>query len=435
MKVLKSILCGLATILCSGGVAPAEEIVSVVQEVKVVEVTAYGKDYNSALKDGLLDAVARVSGKIMELSQELDSKFTTVAAGGKDDFSGKEEFKGRVKELSRGLIKEYDVVSQAEQKDGRWVVTIRVSVSTKIPQEYSGRKRIVVLPFGYYFEVDSKIFSRGEEGWESTERAAYPGVRNRYLAGLFENALESYLVQTRRFMILDRRHAAQVSVEQGVIMNGSATLDDLIKVTTEVPADLIVIGKLEDVSYSRKSEAMMQSGERIEYGEGRVALSFRVIDVKTKQVKYADSVCRSYTDEDIRKASGSNTIREQGNVLLSLAADQVGEQILNAIYPVKIIGISAAGHVTLNQGGRGVIIDSMFDVFRLGEEKYDPYTKESLGAEEICVGCIRITDVKSKQSTAVIVDGGKSILEGCICRPSKRKDSGANKTMSVEGLY
>jgi len=403
-------------------------------ETKTVRVTAYGKSCNEALKTGLLEAIGRVTGRMMEATEDLNSIFTTSVENKKEDFRGSEDLKSRTKAMSRGLVKEYEVIRQEEKKTNEWVVELSVTVATRIPLEYAGRKRIVVLPFGYNFEINSKIFSKVEpERNMAVAQAVISGMNNRHASGLFENNLEAYLVQTRKFMVLDRRHAEEVGREQGVALNGAASLDDLMKITQEIPADLIVVGALEAVSYARMAKAM-PSGKTVEYGEGSVQLNFRVIDVKTRQIKYADSVAKAFADSEIWE-DGSPNVSAAGNMLIARAADQIGAQIQNAIYPMRIIGLPTEDSVTLDQGGRGVKKDCLYDVFRLGEEKMDPYTKESLGCEEIFAGLIKVTDVKSKQSTATIVKGKGTISAGCVCRPSTSKEPEVKGKGSTDELF
>jgi len=452
-RTINAVALGLAVFFLGAIEAKAEPQ----PETKTVRVTAYGKSCNDALKAGLLEAIGRVTGRMMEANEELNSFFTTSVENKKEDFRGvedlkshtnfttsvenkKEDFRGaedlklHTKSLSRGLVKEYEVIRQEEKNTNEWVVELSVTVATKVPQEYAGRKRVVVLPFGYNFEINRKIFSiNGQEGYGAAVQAVMTGVNNQHFSGLFENNLEANLVQTRKFMVLDRRHAEEVGREQGVALTGAASLEDLMKITQEIPADLIVVGALENVSYVRKT-VTMPSGKNVEYGEGSVHMNFRVIDVKTRQIKYADSVAKTFSDNEIW-ADGSPDVTSAGNMLMAWAADQIGEQIQNAIYPIRVIGFPTSDSVTLNQGGRGVNKDCLFDVFKLGEEMVDPYTKESLGCEEIYAGLVKITDVKSKQSTAIIVKGKGAIAVGCVCRPSTSKEPDVKQKVSTDELF
>ena len=73
--------------------------------------------------------------------------------------------------------------------------------------------------------------------------------------------------------------------------------------------------------------------------------------------------------------------------------------------------------VYLNMGGEKIARGQRFSVYSLGEELIDPYTGESLGAEEEEIGVIEIVDVKPKFSTARMIDGDFSyVREGQICR-------------------
>ena len=88
-------------------------------------------------------------------------------------------------------------------------------------------------------------------------------------------------------------------------------------------------------------------------------------------------------------------------------ASSIGDEIINAIYPIRIVNASLT-QVTLGQGGKTMATGDLFKVYQLGKRIKDVYTGESLGREEIEVATIQIKTIKPKTSEAQILE---SIIE------------------------
>jgi hypothetical protein len=97
------------------------------------------------------------------------------------------------------------------------------------------------------------------------------------------------------------------------------------------------------------------------------------------------------------------------------AADWAATQIVDVIFPVKIITKNDKS-VTVNRGeGSGIVVDQVWRVFAVGKELIDPDTKEVLGKEEVEIGKVRVTDVLPKFSKASILED-RGIAEGALFR-------------------
>ena len=71
---------------------------------------------------------------------------------------------------------------------------------------------------------------------------------------------------------------------------------------------------------------------------------------------------------------------------------QVGNIIVESIYPIRIISASKTQAV-LGQGGKTIQTGDVYKIYQLGERMIDPYTKESLGREEIEVGALKFSQL------------------------------------------
>ena len=122
-------------------------------------------------------------------------------------------------------------------------------------------------------------------------------------------------------------------------------------------------------------------------------ITIRLIDVATTQIKFADTY---------EKTTGTSIEK-----LADQLASKIGQIVLGSVYPIRIVNASSS-QVVLGQGGKTVKSGDFFKVYQLGKKLVDPYTKESLGREEIEVAVIQINNVKSKTSDAKILE---SILD------------------------
>ena len=71
---------------------------------------------------------------------------------------------------------------------------------------------------------------------------------------------------------------------------------------------------------------------------------------------------------------------------------------------------------------------AIYAVYSVGEKIIDPYTGESLGAEESQIATLKITEVKPKYSVGTLEKGNiAEIQKGQICRYISQSASGKAK--------
>lgn len=398
-------------------------------ESKTVEVTGQGLTIKEAITDGLIEAMGQVSGRIMEAEQAVKSIAVTETTDQDESFYSSQQFEESIKSATKGAVKEYSILEQSQNEAGRYEVRLSV-VCLKVVPGYSSRKKVVCGTFLFQEKPKKEIFDFTTVVAQVTQsrnkiKAASAAVSGTYTAPqtpeslaaeAFTDNLEAYLVQSRRFMVQDRRKTEELAKERDIILTGTVSIEDVLKATYDNPADLVVVGDVGSVDYVVTTKKM-RSGRVVEFGEGFVEVVFRIVDVPSKQVKYSDRVRYTFTDGELREMSGSYAVSRAGNLMMSAAADRVGKQILEAIYPLKVINVSG-DHITLNEGGRGITPGQIYDVFSLGEQQFDPYTKEKLGRLEIPVGRIKIARSSAKMSAGTMVQEDGEVVPGCVCRLS-----------------
>ena len=109
----------------------------------------------------------------------------------------------------------------------------------------------------------------------------------------------------------------------------------------------------------------------------------------TTQIKFADTF----------ETSANISIEKLASKMVK---NQIGNIIVESIYPIRIISASSTQAV-LGQGGKTIKTGYIYKIYQLGEKMIDPYTK-SLGREEIEVGTLEIITVRPKFSDARILE-------------------------------
>ncbi len=374
---------------------------------KEVVVTGVGMSLEEATNNALTEAISMVNGKNIQTrtvistmsgdgsSQDqkdieaLGDFFEVLAiaaatAEGKEvpvetkepeDASPKysQDYLKEMIDETKGGIKSYEVLKKSKNKDGWDVVKLKAQVAVfELPKE-SMRTRIAVLPFNF--------FNVGGD----TERY------NRLLT----QGLNDYLVQTKKFTVLDRDFINQVASEKQNILDGKAPVSEMAKIGNEISADFILLGNVEDFYVKEKSKKILATDETITKEYVFMHLSYRLIDVATKQISFSNTYKSSSPIDDDRMQADSKMTEK--------VSSKLGEEILFAIYPVLVEKIEGSD-LYLGMGGKQFKKGKMYEIFEKGDPIIDSYTQESLGFVETLVGQIEITRVSNNYSKAKVAN-------------------------------
>jgi curli biogenesis system outer membrane secretion channel CsgG len=357
-------------------------------EISEVSVTGFGRDYAAATFDALESAVAQATGT--HIASETSIQMRQQIKDGSSEIQ--EDFRQNIAKFTKGIVKSYQITEQG--KDGN-SGQLFVKLTAQIPRyEQSAqlkRLRLAVMPIAIKRALVSDPFAV-----QFAERVS---------AGT-----EAYLTQTRRFAMLDRRAGVAVDMEQSFIRNAEMPIEELVRTNAAVGTDYLVLAIVTDFSQSAES-VTRPNGRQVERLLMPSTIDIRVIDVATRQIKFAQTFSHRG-----RLALGKNLQSHATDV-----SQEIGETILNAIYPIAVIAAEGPS-MTLNQGGVTVKNGRRYKLVQLGAPMVDPYTKESLGRAELEVGVVEITGVTSQMSTAKLVSGSEEILAAgdLLLRPLPR---------------
>ncbi len=167
--------------------------------------------------------------------------------------------------------------------------------------------------------------------------------------------------------------------------------------------------------------------QRLEQKISNTTLTKRTVRLSliTKIYETASGKLLESTSKSISSTDAQQTLNEASNdaeitdalirTVVKDSADWAATQVVDVIFPVKIIA-KTDKTVTVNRGeGSGMVVDQVLRVFAVGKELIDPDTQEVLGKEEVEIGKVRITDVLPKFSKASILED-RGIAEGAILR-------------------
>ena len=365
-----------------------------------VEVTGYGASHKIAVIEGLKEAIAQVSGisvnavDAMSLSSIVAEQTNNDETKSKQHFS-KETQSGILTQIN-GYISGYQVVSSIKDDDGTYQVDMVVEIEKyEVPGQDNNRRGIAVLGF-------------------KAEKSSCMGTTltaDRQIEGITD-ALVNAFTATRKFSVLDRDNEDVYALEKSLVLSEDAKRSEIAKLGQVKGTDYIVTGTIKSLNISANKRKIALSGDTFTTYSASAVIDFRLLAFATRQVKFASSVRVSLSHSEISGKKCQDIL----SLLMQKAAAQIVDRCIENIYPPLIVNING-NNIYLNIGGENIKKGSLYAVYSVGEKIIDPYTGESLGAEETQIATLRISEVKPKYSVGILESGDiAKIKKGQICR-------------------
>ncbi|MBR4518417.1 MAG: hypothetical protein IKO65_05400 [Victivallales bacterium] len=233
-----------------------------------------------------------------------------------------------------------------------------------------------------------------------------------------------YFLQSPYFRVLSRQDDAAIDKEKLRILNAAAASGDdaeLAKLTRELGLDYFLAGTVKQLYIAPPQTTVIQltGAQYVSIPSAAIELDYRIVDVATTEIVWADHIIIDLAPQEIAQAHGS--VFTLYHILTQMASRRIAEA-MDAIAPIRILQISPTGEFTLDRAGTLIIPGALFDVFRRGEPILDPETGEELGSPEYRLATVQVKRVDAKFSYAEICTGSGVItpsdLEyGLIARP------------------
>ena len=340
-----------------------------------------GSTYTEALNNSLSNAIAQVNGRSIETQTSLKKISQSINTNKDNSFYSSKEFQKTIKEQTQGYVSNFKILNEEKSSNG----VIKISISAKIGKyklkKSAQRKRIAVMPF-YYFDTSFKLKDNT--------------VSNSKIDDLLIQNLVSYLVQTRKFTVLDREYMSDMNSELNIIKTNQTNIEETVKLGQKLFSDYIMVGTLQKLYTEEKTIKIKNSNNSVTTEKAFIEFSYRIIDVPTSQIMFSDDYTGIF---DIEK---KDIVSLEGDIIKK-ATLEIGSTILNAIYPLRLEKISG-DTAFIGQGGMELELGDEFIIIELGEKIKDSYTNEYIGREQKEVGKLEITQVNSKTSSGKILE-------------------------------
>ena len=340
-----------------------------------LSVSASGQTEEMAINNALLESLSQINGTVINGSLSVQEFEKISASNDREDYFYSENYSKDINKYTEGIIENYSLVNSSPLSSGGWEVEVSVTIAKYALSPQTNRKRIAVMPF--------RITDTRELTVKNKK------VDKRRILGLLNQSLVTYLTQSRKFFVADRDFVEELHSERNFIQYGDVPLSELSKLGNDLGVDLILVGVIEDFNTKSTKKTFESMNKTFVSTKGIVEISYRVIDVATRQVKFADL----YLSD-----SGTTSTNADTQMIID-AVNQIGETILFAIYPLRVEKIDGLT-LYIGQGGNQLNVGDEYDLFKLGEHVKDSYTGESLGQVEELVGIAKINNVTSKMSSA-----------------------------------
>lgn len=247
--------------------------------------------------------------------------------------------------------------------------------------------------------------------------------------------LVTALVESDKFIVIERNELDQVMKEQGLGMSGAVTPQSAAKVGQLLGVELIITGSVSEFgTKENKIGGALSNLSGFNLGvsteTARSVVDIRLVNTSTGEIIAA------------KKAEGEESSKSLDNVgvsginfrnsstwdktILGKAARQSVEKCVEVItesmadipWQGKVIKANSDGTLFMKPGSAAGVTPGMtFWVYRPGEELIDPDTGISLGSEEMKIGKIEVvSDVAGGKACKAIVKSGSNFDTGDVVR-------------------
>ena len=252
----------------------------------------------------------------------------------------------------------------------------------------------------------------------------------------FQTMLETQLVQTNRFKIIERNRIDEVLSEQ--ILQGNFSDSN-----TQIKAgavDYIVYGSI--TKFGSKRKTIKTSGINVTKLISEFGVDLKLVDVTTGEIVKAKSI-----DETIETGASTSTnsfgtsdvLADPLSEIQRTAAKSAAALIAESIFPIKVVaweddGNDCCGY--LNYGESILSEGDILNIIKQGSSFIDPDTGISLGSTEKIIGSLRVIEVLEKFSKATLLEGkkpsGGEVLRSKKIVNKKFKNSSQRKKLGKE---
>jgi hypothetical protein len=353
------------------------------------EATGIGSTREDAIRRALREAASKGLGGSFTAEVGLQINAETRSTNG-DSFEGRTVRMQEMLRLRTGGLLAWWGISEEVSRPGSWEVSISAVFAKIKPKSADPDAKWVVhvTPF--------KVAS----GFKVLANQMSPENSRLLLTG----AVNRQIVQSRKFSVVDREFEKEI--EQVDLASAQGTLESAIRIAERTTTDFLISGAVIDLEITSFKRGVGRLPKPV--AQGRMIYS--VTDVASARTVFSRSV-------DLDEYSSLNLSGPRSaELLVEEIARRVAGDILEAIYPLRIVSVVGENEIALNRGGESVKPGLRLEVFATGKKIIDPSTNEILGESERRIGLVEVTRVTPKMAFAKAVEKSEQFVEGYICR-------------------
>ncbi len=382
--------------------------------VNLKQYHGYGATKTLALQNALIEAVKQKNGAYVQSVKKLfKSSSKHYASNGQESASLTKMNSAMTQDIrvaTAGFIDNYEILNMKKDADG-YDATIQVkTVEYRAPGNSAHKRRKMVIVPSYTENVAFRVL----KDIKSPKDVSYN----------LSQELTNAITQTRKFSVLDRNNNGAYKNEKNFILSPDAHKDEILKLGQALGTDYLVVSTIKEFKITQEKKYIKSIGQEVTKLKAFATVNYQILTMATRQIKWSNTVDFEFTPK------GHNEQQIFYNVLRKISKDLTNEIIEN-IYPIRISKVSSNGNAILTQTAP---MGTIYDVFKLGDKIYDPYTKEFLGYDEIKTGTIKIVRSLAKVSYGEVIDG--DVQANSICRRvthyKKKRRSSAQASSSTQ---
>lgn len=278
------------------------------------------------------------------------------------------------------------------------------------PDDPAQRARVVVAPASFDEAARVRFIQEAETMFDLSAAviADSPG---------FTRHLTDALFHLRAFDMLERDALSAAIQELDLGDSDYVDPNQAVKMGQMLNADYVIVPAIQSLFTAVETREIPIVNRARTTLKGHIGIHVRVVDVRTSRIvsswqRQVELQERLEDDTFDRGRQGLQFI----NRLYEQAAREAGREIVDTVYPLRIVAMDGR-QVTLNRGRGAVEVGDVFVVYRQGAPILDPDTQDPLGYAEEETGEIRVTQVMPRMSIAEVLGEPGPMDVRDICRP------------------
>ena len=371
-----------------------------------VSTQGIGDTEEEALMQALKNAVMEINGTSISMANlsvkdnaeaHLQANNSEGDSASADAYMQSKEFVQAVAQTSDGVIDHFTItkVDKPGVFKKQYTVNIDAYINKYHTAQASSKKlKIVVSPV----RVAQGTYDIGGMQVSSND-----------LSSQITQRITNALVQTGRFDVLNRSENPEIDQELNLISSGQTDKQNLAKLNQTIPADVILVGSVDGLAYTKHSRALAISDQPLVSYNGHWAFSDKIINVTTRETLNTAQFSGDFPDV----APTTMPVNVDSQDLLTKALDTIVNdavtQVVREIYPVTVVS-AQGGEVVLSQGGSSVQSGQIYQLMKAGQAINDPQTGQVIGHVKMPIATIMIDRVDDKLSYGHLVSGTLSAL-------------------------